>query len=79
MVGDRDDRIQKFLEIRQWCWQVWNASCELDNYLSAYRILKQTRYNDHWAWADTDYPRTKGSHIYLTGDQELAFFRLKWM
>lgn len=66
-------RLATYSELRRFCWDTWGPSEELVVYL-------RLHYNDDrspkWAWHlnDFNYP-----YIYLKSDEELAFFKLKWM
>lgn len=60
-------------EIREWCWQTYGPSCELEFWL---RIPEgsQSR-NEHWCW-HTNFDNYK---IYLRTDKEANWFKLKWL
>ena len=55
----------KFVEVRNWCWQTWGPSAELD--ISG--LVDQK-----WAWVHDDY----NTRIYLASDTEYQWFILKW-
>jgi hypothetical protein len=77
--GGRDGRINKFKELREWLWENYGPGCELD-----YVVLTPTpagnegqcymQSQERWAW-DTTENRLR---IYVKGDEELSFIRLKW-
>lgn len=60
---------QKFVEVRNWCWQTWGPSAELD-------ILRylQERHDMKWAWICDNY----NIRLYLKTDTEYQWFVLKW-
>ena len=60
--GDRE----RFIEIRNWCWETWGPSCELE-------FWKEDR-NPAWSWAVTEFEMK----IYLDGDKEASWYTLKW-
>lgn len=76
MIGgeDRFDRTQNLNEIRDWCWQIWGSSGELDN--SWTRHFKDRR-TVVWCWRYDLSER--GGYIYLKDDEQASFFKLKWM
>lgn len=55
-----------FFEVRNWCWETWGPSCELEFW--------DVNKNPAWAWAMTEFE----IKIYLTGDKEASWFTLKW-
>jgi hypothetical protein len=56
----------EFCEVREWCWQTWGPGREL-KFLHPYR---------EYIWAFfTDTNRTR---IYLNGDKELEWYKLRW-
>jgi hypothetical protein len=32
------DRIRDFIQIRNWCWEVWGSSCERDDHILSYNF-----------------------------------------
>ena len=56
-----------FIAIRNWCWEQWGPSCELEFY--------EEEVNPHWAWNVTEF-RTR---IYIASDKEASWFMLKWI
>ena len=72
-----EERHVRFNEIREWCWQVWGSSAEREShcFLTA---LANPAVNLHWAWHVEDQYNNFRPYIYLVGDEELAFFKLKW-
>lgn len=58
---------EKFCEIREWCWQQWGPSCELEIY---YKLKKDVP----WSWINDQY-RLK---IFFRDNAEYQWFLLKW-
>jgi hypothetical protein len=58
---------KKFIERRNWCWEQWGPSCELEFY-------RQPDSNEHWCWI-TDQHRVR---IYLVSESEATWYSLKW-
>jgi len=57
--------VDQFIQVRNWCWETFGPSFELD-------LVKSDR-NPVWCW------RSAGYHaIYLRGDEEATLFKLKW-
>jgi hypothetical protein len=60
----------KFVEHRQWCWETWGASCELEYY------HKTGKLNDRWCWM-SDYSNSR-IRIYFASQKEASHFGLRW-
>ncbi len=60
--------VEKFIEIRNWCWDQWGPGCEIDNF---YKIQNP---NKSWCWLIDEW-RTR---IYFASDKEVQWFHLKW-
>jgi hypothetical protein len=58
---------EQFIEHRNWCWQTWGPSCELEFH------SKQT-IKPKWAWLSDQY----SIRIYLESDSEYSWYILKW-
>lgn len=63
---------REFSEIRQWCWESWGGTTELD--------IWQERYgsklaNPAWSWQR---PEGRGPRIYLATEREVSMYLLKW-
>ncbi|NDG31918.1 hypothetical protein EB118_17820 [bacterium] len=58
---------QKFIEHRNWCWQTWGPSCELEFYPTL-------PIKPKWAWVKDQY----NIRLYLETDSEYAWYGLKW-
>lgn len=72
--SSRVDRVQNFNEIREWCWQIWGGSGELENTWST--SFKDQR-SVEWCWRC--HPDERSYYIYLRDDGSASFFKLKWM
>lgn len=57
----------KFIEIREWCWQTFGPSCELEHY----HFYTEPKV---WAWEVSQW----NTRIYFKTDKELNWFRLKY-
>lgn len=68
-IDFKSSELHKFCEIREWCWQQFGPSCELD----IFRQNPNSRYQD-WAWL-RDSTRTR---LYFMSEKELQWFLLKW-
>lgn len=69
------ERQQLFFKWREWCWQTWGPSKELEDWLEDTKQDKTpTSHNEHWCFQNTDY----ATRIYLRSDKELSLFLLKW-
>lgn len=60
--------IDRFIEVRNWCWEQWGSSCEFE-----YR-KKLSDPNPSWCWL-TDEWRIR---IYLRSTKEVSCFLLRW-
>jgi hypothetical protein len=67
-------RRQDFLRIREWCWNTWGPSKEIDFWLDDKKVAEALGQNAHWAWQNDLY----NARIYLRTDKELAQFYLTW-
>jgi hypothetical protein len=57
----------EFCQIREWCWEQWGPSCEMEFF---YKVKRDAV----WAWINDQY-RIK---IYFKSDKEYQWFILKW-
>lgn len=66
----------KFNDVRQWCWETFGPSCELD----IWDVLDRPDdvRNERWAWDRGQYNKTWRCIIYLATDQEANWFKLRW-
>lgn len=67
-----DERVDMFVQWREWCWNIWGASKELDFYY--YVFSNGPCHNLHWCWSSEDDRR----RIYLAKDEDLMEFTLRW-
>jgi hypothetical protein len=65
--------MEKFFEIRQWCWETWGPSREVDQYSSKEGSWTADQ-NLSWSWINDQHR----ARIYLGSKDEAAFFTLKW-
>lgn len=66
---------QTFFSWREWCWQTWGPSKELDDWLEDIRQNKDAvSHNEYWCFQNRDY----STRIYLKSNKELSLFLLKW-
>lgn len=64
---DNQEKI-KFVECRNWCWDQWGPSCELDLW------YHQTDKNPAWCWMVDD----QRIRLYLATEKEAQWFYLRW-
>jgi hypothetical protein len=70
--SERHIVIEKFYELRLWCWETWGPSREVDQYNVEY--IDAPDKNDHWGWLNDAYR----ARLYLGGPEDAAYFTLKW-
>jgi hypothetical protein len=58
---------EQFLEVREWCWNTFGPSCELEHY----HLLADPKV---WGWEVSQW----NTRIYFKTDKELNWFRLKY-
>ena len=63
----RMDQGAEFIECRNWCWQQWGPSSELD-------LWYKHKPNQHWCWMMDEWR----IRVYLRTDSEAQWFSLKW-
>lgn len=61
---------QQFVDIRQWCWEQWGPSCELEYW------FRTGQSNPRWCWMSDNHGRIR---IYMASDAETTLFTLKWL
>jgi len=69
---------QLYFAWREWCWQTWGGSKELDSWLEDTRHLPNANtvgHNEHWCFQNNQF----ATRIYLRGDKELSTFLLRWL
>ena len=72
-------RFVDFVEARNFCWQTYGPSTELEIYGPVKSLTRGQMYNPNWAWRfGSVYKDPEEGYIYLTSDEELAFFTLKF-
>jgi len=73
-LGRRTERMQGFIELRQWCWETLGMSCEREHWFELYKQNCAVP-NERWCW-HTDFGNFK---IYLRSEKEANWFKLKWL
>ena len=75
-IGGEDQfyRTENLNEIRDWCWQIWGSSSELEN---AWPELFKDQRTVVWCWR-YELSERRG-YIYLKNDEQASFFKLKWL
>ena len=69
--GTREDRVQGFVDVRDWCYQTWGSGTERE----FAHIVKCA----HWGWHTGRDILFDPLYIYLVDDQDAALFKLKWI
>lgn len=68
-TNDWSTRYNILQEWREWCWQTWGPGTERDHAM-------RSRTTKDWPWAwDIEHYHCR---LYLRGDEELAWFGLKF-
>lgn len=57
----------KFCEVRNWCWEQWGPSCEIN-------IAEELAEKPNWCWLFDDWR----CRIYFISEKEYQWFILKW-
>ena len=65
--------VQRFCNIRAWCWEQYGASKSLSEYTFSDRFNDDIIDNQHWCWSSSEERR-----IYLKTDAEATLLALKW-
>ena len=65
--------LEKFYELRAWCWETWGPSREA-NENRATTDSWAGDDNSHWSWVNDKWR----ARIYLTTKDEAALFTLRW-
>ena len=63
-----------FYEVREWFWSTYGPSREF----FSHKKLKNAGENKHWCWSNDHHQTGYTRIIYITGDEELSFFKLRW-
>lgn len=66
----------RFDQVRQWCWETFGPSVELDIWAEL-ETLNEPR-NPKWCWDRGTYNKVSRCMIYIKGDQEMNWFKLRW-
>lgn len=64
-----------FYEWREWCWEIWGPSKELNEFDHNDLFNGVHCSNNHWCWTND---HIYGKRIYLKGDGEASVFTLRW-
>ena len=69
----KDERINRYKELRAWLWDSFGPGCELDYVTLSF--TPSMNPVERWAW------RTDNGHmrLYLRSDEELTLLKLKWL
>lgn len=67
-VEFRTGEMDKFCDIRNWCWTQFGPSCEIDIW------RKVHNRNSAWCWVNDEWK----VRIYFASDKEYQWFILKW-
>jgi hypothetical protein len=94
VMTDPSVRFVNFSEARNFCWQTYGPSTEIEIYETVKNLSENQMYNPHWAWllgyrgVTGIEPLAKGKtkwnttieqgYIYLYDDPELEFFTLRF-
>ena len=75
----RTERRQEWFALREWCWETWGPSKEIDDWLSSDLAIwvsdvPAVSQNSHWSWQNDQY----STRIYLADEKELNWFKLRW-
>lgn len=75
-ILSRDDVIKEFIQCRNWCWEHFGPSCEVDSYDSAVHSFTfgPEKPDPDWAWTQKDY----GKRIYFKDETIAGMFSLMW-
>ncbi len=59
--------VDEFVKVREWCWQTWGSSCEIE-------ILDRINKKLKWAWVNDQY----NTRLYFETENEYSWFLMKW-
>ena len=65
--------MEKFFELRQWCWENWGPSREVTAY-SDIEGCWLADQNHAWSWVNDEHR----ARLYLCGKEEATYFALRW-
>ncbi len=71
--GPIAERAPKFIEIRNDLWACYGPSSERDVRMPGSDV------SDRWVWHTEEYGNRRNFYLYLKGDEEASYFKLKWM
>lgn len=66
--------MNKFFEMREWCWNTWGHSKEINEWMRDKLDPTSISQNNKWCWQNDTY----NVRIYLRTDKELSHFLLTW-
>lgn len=75
----RTEYRQFWFTLREWCWETWGPSKELDDWLDSLSLaganpIAPMSHNLHWCWQNDKY----ATRIYLADEKDLNWFTLRW-
>lgn len=70
---ERKLQMEKFFELRQWCWETWGPSREVTAYNDIEGAWTEDQ-NHAWSWVNDEHR----ARLYLCGKEEAAHFTLRW-
>lgn len=65
--------MEKFYQLRAWCWETWGATREATRNRSRENSWDGDN-NLHWSWINDQFR----ARIYLATKDEAAYFTLRW-
>lgn len=70
------DVIKEFVQCRNWCWEHFGPSCEIDSYDAAVHTFAfgPEKSDPDWAWIDKNY----GRRLYFKDETIAGMFSLMW-
>jgi hypothetical protein len=66
------------VQYRNWLWQTFGPSCTLDEYQILVANNPDFEINPRWCWNIRETNTGRDVKFYIKGDEELAWFKLKW-
>ena len=75
-IVTRQDVVKEFVQCRNWCWEHFGPSCEVDLYDDAVHSFAfgPAKSDPDWAWVEKDY----GRRIYFKDETIAGMFSLMW-
>lgn len=71
---NRGKVLMDFFEVREWCFEQWGRSAEIDIWQKFPQIQ-----NPAWAWERGEFNKTYRCRIFLASDKEAHWFTLRWV